>query len=53
MKTKKVVLYLAIAFAVFYMYSRPTEAATAVKGVFDGIGSGAGQLAMFVTKLIA
>ncbi|MEU8271681.1 hypothetical protein AB0B89_31545 [Sphaerisporangium sp. NPDC049002] len=52
MKTKKVLLYLVIAFTVFYMYSRPAEAATAVKGMFTGISSGAGQLAMFFSKLL-
>ncbi|MCW2882101.1 MAG: hypothetical protein JWQ95_6201 [Sphaerisporangium sp.] len=53
MKSKKVLLYLFVAFVVFYMYSRPAEAATAVKGVFTGISSGAGQLAMFFSKLFA
>ncbi|MET8140238.1 hypothetical protein ABZU32_08015 [Sphaerisporangium sp. NPDC005288] len=51
MKTKKVLTYLAIAFVVFYLYSRPAEAATAVKGVFDGITTGAGQLALFFSRL--
>ncbi|MEU9885730.1 hypothetical protein [Sphaerisporangium sp. NPDC051011] len=52
MKTKKVLLYLAVAFVVFYMYSRPAEAATAVKGLFNGISSGASQLAMFFSRLL-
>ncbi|MEV7967604.1 hypothetical protein AB0O34_16695 [Sphaerisporangium sp. NPDC088356] len=52
MKTKKVLLYLVIAFAVFYVYSRPAEAATAVRGMATGISSGAGQLAMFFSKLL-
>ncbi|MFC4585572.1 hypothetical protein [Sphaerisporangium corydalis] len=53
MKTKKVLTYLAVGFAAFYMYSRPTESATAVKGMFTGLGSGAGQLAMFFSNLFA
>ncbi|GII65794.1 hypothetical protein Skr01_58790 [Sphaerisporangium krabiense] len=52
MKTKKVLLYLAIAFAVFYTLSRPADAANAVDGIFQGVSSGAGQLATFFTRLL-
>ncbi|WP_214416863.1 hypothetical protein [Sphaerisporangium fuscum] len=52
MKMKKVLTYGAIAFAVFYLYSRPTESATAVRSAVDGISSGAGQLATFVSQLV-
>ncbi|WP_248964874.1 hypothetical protein [Sphaerisporangium perillae] len=52
MKTKKVLTYVAIAFVVFYLYSRPAEAATAVKGALNGITSGASQLALFFTNLL-
>jgi hypothetical protein len=53
MKSKKVLVYLAVAFAVFYLYSRPAEAATAVRGILDGIGSGASQLSLFFSQLLA
>ncbi|MFC6086679.1 hypothetical protein [Sphaerisporangium aureirubrum] len=52
MKTRKVLVYLAVAFAVFYLYSRPAEAATAVRGIMDGIVNGAGQLATFFSQLL-
>ncbi|MFC4532868.1 hypothetical protein [Sphaerisporangium dianthi] len=51
MQTKKVLMYLAIAFVVFYLYSRPAEAAGAVRGVFDGITTGASRLALFFSSL--
>lgn len=46
-KVKKVLLYTAAAFALFYLFSRPVSAAAAVDGVFDGIITGANQLAEF------
>ncbi|MEO3812884.1 hypothetical protein ABGB17_28110 [Sphaerisporangium sp. B11E5] len=53
MKLQKVLVYLAVAFAVFYLYSRPADAADAVRGVIDGIGTGASQLATFFSQLFA
>lgn len=48
---KKVLGWLAIAFAVFYLLSQPVEAANAVKGVGDGLVHAAEQLAKFFSNL--
>ncbi|GII76894.1 hypothetical protein Sru01_18760 [Sphaerisporangium rufum] len=53
MKTQKILLYLAVAFAAFYLFSRPAEAASAVRGMMDGISTGAGRLAQFFSHLFA
>ncbi|MFG2072772.1 hypothetical protein SAMN05421874_1355 [Nonomuraea maritima] len=52
MQVKKVITYVAVAFVVFYLLSRPAEAATAVNSVFDGIVAGANQLAVFFTGVL-
>ncbi len=48
---KKVLGWLAIAFAVFYLLSQPVEAANAVKAVGDGMVNAAQQLATFFSNL--
>ncbi|WP_188188923.1 hypothetical protein [Nonomuraea sp. SYSU D8015] len=45
--------YGAIAFAVFYLFTRPAQAAGAVNGVFDGILNGANQLAVFFGAVLS
>ncbi|MFI6484434.1 hypothetical protein ACIBH1_41390 [Nonomuraea sp. NPDC050663] len=52
MQVKKIVTYVAVAFVVFYLFTRPAEAADAVNGVFSGIVTGANQLATFFTSVI-
>ncbi|GAA4184738.1 hypothetical protein ACSDR0_31615 [Streptosporangium sp. G11] len=52
MQVKKVLTYLAVAFVVFYLFTKPAEAASAVNGVFDGIIRGADQLALFFTRVL-
>lgn len=52
MRAKKVITYLAVAFVVFYLFTRPAQAAAAVNGVFDGIVNGANQLAVFATSVV-
>ncbi|MEV0237540.1 hypothetical protein [Nonomuraea sp. NPDC050786] len=52
MRTKKVITYVAIAFAIFYLFTRPAQAADAVGGVFDGVMHGANQLAVFASSLL-
>ncbi|MBF8188714.1 hypothetical protein ITP53_23875 [Nonomuraea sp. K274] len=52
MQVKKVITYVAVAFVVFYLFTRPTEAAAAVTGVFDGILAGANQLATFFSNVL-
>ncbi|GGM63747.1 hypothetical protein GCM10010106_07150 [Thermopolyspora flexuosa] len=53
MKVKKVLTYLGIAFVIFFLYTRPAEAAEAVRGVFDGVADGANSLATFVSQVFA
>jgi hypothetical protein len=48
---KKVITYLGLAFIIFYLFTRPAQAADAVNGVFDGIMTGANSLAVFVSSL--
>lgn len=36
---KKILLFLAIGFCLFYLVTRPEDAAHAVRGFFDAIGS--------------
>lgn len=50
-RIKKVLTYVAIAFVVFYLFTRPAQAAGAVNGVLDGILQGANQLAVFASSL--
>jgi hypothetical protein len=50
-RTKKVVAYVLVAFVIFYLFTRPAQAATAVNGVFSGILHGANQLAVFATNI--
>ncbi|MEU4403214.1 MULTISPECIES: hypothetical protein [unclassified Streptosporangium] len=52
MQVKKILTYLAVAFVVFYLFTKPAEAANAVNGVFDGIIRGADQLALFFTRVL-
>ena len=41
----------AIAFVLFYLFTRPASAAAAVNGAFDSIMQGANQLAVFISKI--
>ncbi|GGS85807.1 MAG: hypothetical protein HOV96_13130 [Nonomuraea sp.] len=52
MQVKKVATYVLVAFVVFYLFTRPAQAAAAVNGVFDGIVQGANQLAVFFTNVL-
>lgn len=52
MRIKKVVWIAVIAFAAYYLLSRPVSAAGAVTGVGDGIVTGANQLAVFFTHVL-
>ncbi|MFI0416855.1 MULTISPECIES: hypothetical protein [Spongiactinospora] len=52
MQVKKVLTYVGIAFVVFYLFSRPSQAAAAVNGVLDGIMNGANQLATFFSQIL-
>jgi len=50
-RAKKIALYVGLAFVVFYLFTRPANAAEAVNGVIDGVINGADQLALFLTKI--
>lgn len=52
MQVKKIVTYVAVAFVVFYLFTRPNDAAAAVEGVFGGIVTGADRLATFFTNVL-
>ncbi|MEU7743226.1 hypothetical protein [Nonomuraea sp. NPDC049158] len=45
--------YAVMAFAVFYLFTRPAQAAGAVNGVFNGIFHGANQLAVFFGAVLS
>ncbi|WP_171075277.1 hypothetical protein [Nonomuraea basaltis] len=51
MQVKKVITYVAVAFVVFYLFTRPAQAADAVNGVINSIFQGADQLALFFTRI--
>ncbi|GAA0923740.1 hypothetical protein [Nonomuraea longicatena] len=52
MQVKKVATYVGVAFVAFYLFTKPTQAAAAVNGVFDGIINGANQLALFFSSVL-
>lgn len=51
MKYKTWLIRFALAFAIFYLFSRPAQAADAVNGVVDGIFTGANRLAAFLSDI--
>ncbi|WP_169807504.1 hypothetical protein [Herbidospora mongoliensis] len=51
MDVKKLVTYAAIAFVIFYLFTQPQGAASAVRGIFEAIGNGAEALAQFFNSL--
>lgn len=52
-RLKPWLIRIGIAFALFYLFTRPANAADAVNGAFDGIMQGADQLAIFFNKILA
>jgi hypothetical protein len=52
-RLRRWVSYTALAFAVFYLFTRPAQAAGAVNGVFNGILHGANQLAVFFGAVLS
>ncbi|MCA2228276.1 hypothetical protein AB0L53_08395 [Nonomuraea sp. NPDC052129] len=51
MQVKKVLTYGGMAFVAYYLFARPTDAADAVRGVFDNVINAADSLAQFVNNL--
>lgn len=50
---KKTLIWLAIAFAVFYLISQPNSAASAIKGAASGVGAAFTSIITFFTALFA
>jgi len=50
---KKNLRYVAIAFVIFYLLSKPTEAADVVNNAFDQLGKAGNQVAAFLGGLNA
>jgi hypothetical protein len=50
---KKVLIWLAIAFAVFYLISQPSSAADAIKGAANGVEAAFNAIITFFTSLFS
>jgi hypothetical protein len=50
---KKTLIWLAIAFAVFYLISQPSGAAGAIKGAATGVEAAFNSIITFFTSLFA
>jgi hypothetical protein len=50
---RKVLIWLAIAFAVFYLISQPASAAGAIKGAATGVEAAFTAIITFFTSLFA
>ena len=50
---KKLLIWLAIAFVVFYLVTQPTGAADAVKGAASGVASAFGSIITFFSSLFS
>ncbi|GGM69173.1 hypothetical protein GCM10010106_14130 [Thermopolyspora flexuosa] len=51
MQVKKVLQYTGIAFVAFYLFTRPGDAASAVRGALDTVLGAADSLAQFFSAL--
>ena len=50
---RKLLIGLAVAFALFYLFSQPHNAATAVRGAASAVGVAFNNLIEFVSALFA
>lgn len=50
---KKVLIWLVLAFAVFYLISQPASAASAIKGAASGVAVAFTSVITFFTSLFA
>jgi Na+/proline symporter len=48
---KRIVVTLVVIFALFYLFTRPTDAADAVRSAFAAVGAGFGSVITFLTSL--
>ncbi|ACZ91942.1 MULTISPECIES: hypothetical protein [Streptosporangium] len=51
MQVKKVLTYGGAAFVAFFLFTRPGDAANAVRGAMDTVYTAANSLAQFVSHL--
>jgi hypothetical protein len=49
---KKVLVWLAVAFVVFYVIQQPESSAQMVKSAGEALGDAASSIAAFVTSLV-
>jgi len=52
-RTKKVLTIILVAFAVYAVYSDPTQAAEAVRTVFDALMTALGSVGNFFDQLLS
>ncbi|SFO92983.1 hypothetical protein SAMN05660464_1585 [Geodermatophilus dictyosporus] len=52
MSLKKVLVWLAVAFVVFYVIQQPEASATMVRNAGEALGGAASSLAAFVGSLV-
>ena len=50
---KKLLIWALLAFAGFYLFTQPTNAANAVGGAFSAVGSAFGSVITFLTALFS
>lgn len=50
-KKKKFAIAAVVAFAAFYLLTKPAQAAQAVSGLAAGVVNAAGQLSVFLTNI--
>jgi Na+/proline symporter len=48
---KRIVVTLVVIFALFYLFTRPEDAADAVRSAFGAVGNGFDSLVTFFTSL--
>ncbi|MDX6258905.1 MAG: hypothetical protein QOH84_593 [Kribbellaceae bacterium] len=48
---KKLLIWLVIAFAAFYLFTQPENAANAVGGAFSAVGDAFGSMITFLSAL--
>ena len=51
MNVKKAVMWLAVAFVVFYVLTQPGNAGNTVSSIFNGLQSAGNSLATFITSI--
>ncbi len=49
---KKAVILFVVGFGLYYLFSTPEDAATAVRGAFDAAIGAFGQVGVFVSELL-